>query len=78
MSHIGEYIKKVRLQKDIRQTYIGKRLGYTSQFVANWERGVSSPPVHCLKELCLILNVPRSKVKAALLKDYRVFLNKNI
>ena len=75
MSHAGNLIRTVRIKRGIKQTYIGKRLKYSSQFVANWERAVSFPPLSCAKELCEILSLPRSKLKAALLKDYKAKLN---
>jgi len=39
-------IKESRLQAGLSQSELGKQLGYSSgQFISNWERGVSYPPM---------------------------------
>lgn len=50
---ISELLKKARETSGLSQAQVAKELGYTSpQFVSNWERGLSSPPVPKLKKLC--------------------------
>lgn len=55
---LGSYIKKTRLARGYSQSELAAELGYTSpQFISDWERGVSSPPVKRLHELSEVLNV---------------------
>lgn len=44
--HISEYLRKKRVAAGLTQSHVAKSLGYsTAQFVSNWERGLSLPPV---------------------------------
>lgn len=46
-------LKSSRRGAKLSQRDVAKNLGYTSaQFVSNWERGLSSPPVETLPKLC--------------------------
>ena len=52
------FIKNTRLTQGYSQAQLAAILGYTSpQFISDWERGVSSPPVKKLPELSKVLNV---------------------
>jgi transcriptional regulator with XRE-family HTH domain len=47
-----EYLKSKRELAGVTQKDLSKNLGYTSpQFISNWERGISYPPVDCLKKI---------------------------
>ena len=55
---LGLFIKKMRLERGYSQADLAYSLGYTSpQFVSDWERGVSSPPVKKLHDLSQLLKV---------------------
>lgn len=55
---LGVFIKNTRLTQGYSQAELATILGYTSpQFISDWERGVSSPPVKKLPELSKVLNV---------------------
>jgi transcriptional regulator with XRE-family HTH domain len=54
---LGQYLRAKRLKQGISQVEVAKKLGYSSQFIANWERGVSSPPVHALKKIIDIYGI---------------------
>ncbi len=54
---LGQYLRKKRLDKELSQVYVAKKLGYSSQFIANWERGVSSPPLPALKKIVDIYGI---------------------
>ncbi len=58
MKMLSSYIRKKRIEAGMTQAELGKHLGYTSQFVANWEREASSPPAHVMKKLIATLKVP--------------------
>jgi transcriptional regulator with XRE-family HTH domain len=50
---LAEYLKKARTNAGLSQKEVAAILGYkSSQFVSNWERGLSSPPVSTLRRLC--------------------------
>jgi transcriptional regulator with XRE-family HTH domain len=54
---LGQYLRQKRLEKGLSQVEVAKKLGYSSQFIANWERGVSSPPMQALKKIVDIYNI---------------------
>ncbi|MBY0413061.1 MAG: helix-turn-helix transcriptional regulator [Bdellovibrionales bacterium] len=55
---LGVFIKKMRLQRGYSQAELATNLGYMSpQFISDWERGISSPPVKKLTELADLLDV---------------------
>lgn len=50
---ISNLLKKARETAGLSQAEVAHELGYTSpQFISNWERGLSSPPIPKLKKLC--------------------------
>jgi len=55
---LGSFIRKMRLEKEFSQADLAANLGYTSpQFISDWERGISTPPVKKLHELAILLEV---------------------
>ncbi len=56
--NLGTFIKEKRLKKGLSQAELADRLGYASpQFVSDWERAVSSPPIKKLPEISKELGV---------------------
>lgn len=56
--NLGTFLKEKRLKKGYSQAGFASLLGYASpQFVSDWERGVSSPPMKKLPEIAKELNV---------------------
>jgi transcriptional regulator with XRE-family HTH domain len=52
MAELSNYLKKSRESVGLSQTFVSSKLGYSSpQFVSNWERGLSHPPVKSLKKI---------------------------
>lgn len=50
--------KKYREAAELSQSEVAKRMGYsTPQFISNWERGVSTPPVKDIVKLAGIYKV---------------------
>lgn len=70
MTKTAEFIRTKRIEKGLMQTEVAKKLGYSSQFVANWERGVSNPPKHIVKSLSETLGVPMKDLVSVLLTDF--------
>ncbi|MGZ3744908.1 MAG: helix-turn-helix domain-containing protein [Pseudobdellovibrionaceae bacterium] len=49
---LAEFLRKKRIESGFSQLNVAKKLGYTSpQFISNWERGLSSPPIPTLRKL---------------------------
>ena len=84
--NLGEYLKSKRENASLSQGDVAKKLKYTSpQFISNWERGVSSPPIKTLKLLSelykvstdelfkLILDHSLTQLKINLTQEYGVF-----
>jgi transcriptional regulator with XRE-family HTH domain len=55
---LANFLRESRISQDISQLSIAKKLGYSSaQFVSNWERGLSAPPLSCVVKLAKLLKV---------------------
>lgn len=66
---IGDYLKKKREKKQLTQWDVARTLDYTTaQFVSNWERGVSLPPLETLPKLASLLKVPGKEFVDVMLK----------
>lgn len=74
------YLKNLRETQGLSQADIASQLGYTtSQFVSNWERGLSFPPIKDIKRLALFYKVDAeylfTLVKDAMLARYAAQIN---
>lgn len=68
-TELSKYLKQSRHQAGISQGAVAKKLGYTSpQFVSNWERGLSQPPIPTLKKIARIYNIPADSMFEMTLK----------
>ena len=60
---IGEELKRLRVKAGLKQKEVASKLGYsTPQFISNWERGISSPPVKSIKTLAGIYKTSPEKL----------------
>lgn len=58
MKKLAEFLKEKRLKSGHSQMDVAEHLGYsTPQFISNWERGVSSPPLQTLRKLATLYKV---------------------
>ncbi|HWU45112.1 MAG TPA: helix-turn-helix transcriptional regulator [Bdellovibrio sp.] len=49
---LADFLKQKRSAAGLSQRDVADKLGYTTpQFISNWERGVSHPPINALKRL---------------------------
>lgn len=56
MKTVGQFLKELRHHNGVSQRDLADKLGYsTPQFVSNWERGISFPPVSALKKIARIV-----------------------
>ena len=60
---LATYLKTKRKEAGLNQTALSELLNYqTSQFISNWERGVSVPPAKTIEPLSKALGVPREEL----------------
>jgi transcriptional regulator with XRE-family HTH domain len=65
-SQLARLLIKLRERQKLTQAEVAEALGYTSgQFISNFERGISLPPLKALPILASIYKVPiQSLIKA--------------
>jgi len=52
---VGSFVKEMRLRSGLTQDELARKLSYSSaQFVSNWERGISLPPLDIMAKLCVV------------------------
>ncbi|QDK37960.1 helix-turn-helix transcriptional regulator [Bdellovibrio sp. NC01] len=57
-SILAKFLKEKRVASGMSQKEVADKLGYTTpQFISNWERGVSSPPINAIKQLGVMYKV---------------------
>ncbi len=57
-SKISKYLRGCRLKAGVSQGDIARALGYSSaQFVSNWERGKSMPPMNAVPKLARLIKL---------------------
>lgn len=50
--NLADFLKDKRIESGFSQKNISDKLGYsTPQFISNWERGLSQPPISSLKKI---------------------------
>ena len=63
MSKLGELLKEKRTLANKTQEEVSKEFGYTTtQFISNWERGVSAPPPGKLTTLARLYSVDPEEI----------------
>lgn len=56
---LNEILRDKRLAAGLTQKEVALKFGYsTSQFISNWERGISYPPYKILKQVAEIYQIP--------------------
>ena len=81
MKQLGEILKTLREKAGLTQSDAASALGYTTpQFLSNWERGISEPPIKTIPKLARLYNTDASYlfgcVRDAKIADMREKLNK--
>lgn len=60
---LGQYLAEGRQKAGLTQREVSLTLGYSSaQFISNFERGISSPPLAKLRELIQMYKLDHGKV----------------
>ncbi len=76
---LEDYLKEKRAGAKLSQKDVSNKLGYkTSQFISNWERGLSTPPITVIKKLAGIYNVPAKEMFDEVLKDTLTNVGKDL
>ncbi|MFZ4404824.1 MAG: helix-turn-helix domain-containing protein [Pseudobdellovibrionaceae bacterium] len=69
MKTLSEILKSKREAAGLSQGDVAGKLNYsTPQFVSNWERGLSAPPMYALKKLAHLYNIEDEELFQALLQ----------
>lgn len=69
-SKFGQYLHNMRLRAGLTQKQISKKLGYqTPQFISNWERGVSCPPLAIVNQLVKHYKISKDEMFEIYLED---------
>jgi transcriptional regulator with XRE-family HTH domain len=77
-SNLGVYLKKKRESAGLTQEEVGRALGYASghQYVSNWERGTSPPPMAKLYELASLYKIAPEELIEVILDEQEKLLRK--
>ncbi len=70
---LGSFLQGARIRSNLSQWDVAKKLGYSSpQFISNFERGLSSPPLNILRILVGLYGImPREILKVIALEQQR-------
>ena len=73
----GTFLKEMREKRNITQSDLAKKLGYTTpQFISNWERGLCNPPLGAIPKISRVLGIPKKEVVAVILEQTKFDLEK--
>lgn len=76
---LSEFLKTKRIEAGLSQADISKALGYsTPQFISNWERGISAPPVSHVKKLANLYKVSADDLFREVLLDALDYTQTNL
>lgn len=76
---IAAYLRSCRLKSGISQGRVADALGYSSpQFVSNWERGTSVPPITAIPVLAKTIKVSPDKFIALYVESTKAMLERRL
>ncbi|MFN7905398.1 MAG: helix-turn-helix domain-containing protein [Pseudobdellovibrionaceae bacterium] len=71
-TQLSEYLFTARSKSGLTQNDVAKALGYsTPQFISNWERGLSHPPLESLRKLASMYKISAEEL-------FKVFLHSSL
>lgn len=60
---LADYLKQSRIKSGKSQAEVATFLGYsTPQFISNWERGISHPPMDAIESLASCYNISEEEL----------------
>ncbi len=69
-ANFAKYLKQKRENAGLSQKQVSEKLGYTTpQFISNWERGISTPPMKTVKKLASMYSIPVDEIFNLLLQE---------
>lgn len=67
-----DYLKNKRIERGLSQKEVSDKLGYTTpQFISNWERGLSAPPIDVFKKIAHLYHISSEEM-------FDIFLSEEI
>ena len=70
VSSLSVFLREKRMRAGLSQAKVARVLGYTTaQFVSNWERGLSEPPLETFRTLAKLYSIPMDEMFEAVLKS---------
>lgn len=75
---VGQFLRDKREAKKISQTEVADALKVKPQFVSNWERGMSSPPLRLMKPLMKMYGIPEQQMLNLLVAEHESFLRQEL
>jgi transcriptional regulator with XRE-family HTH domain len=77
--YFGNFLARKRSLAGLSQNDLAEKLGYnTGQFVSNWERGTSSPPVDKLPMIAKILRIPAEELIDVIISETEFYLKAHL
>lgn len=68
--NFAKYLKQKRELAGLSQKQVSDKLGYTTpQFISNWERGISTPPMKTVKKIAGLYSIPVDEIFNLLLQE---------
>jgi len=69
-NQLAKFLADKRKTAGLSQRQVSDRLGYsTPQFISNWERGISNPPIGSVKRLGTLYKVSSEELFEVLLSS---------
>lgn len=75
---LGSYLRDKREKKGMTQTEVATALQVRPQFVSNWERGLSAPPLRLMKKIIQAYGIPKNEAVRVLVQEYEAYIKKNL
>lgn len=78
-NRLAQFLKEKRTDAGLSQKDVATKLGYsTSQFISNWERGISQPPINTLKFLAKLYHVNSEEMFQVLLANTMAIVEQDL
>ncbi len=72
MKHLGDHVKKRRLDLGLSQREAARRIGVSKKAIQNWEFGLFEPTVSCAPRVIEFLGGIDPRAEPASLSDWSV------
>jgi transcriptional regulator with XRE-family HTH domain len=64
-----KFLKEGRRRSGLTQTQVAEKIGCNAQFVSNWERGVSKPPLAAWQVIIPLYNLDKTQLYRLLVEE---------